>query len=377
MATSIAPTEPTAPRWPARMLLLAWSIPVALGVPITVISLRSSGVSAAPWRVLLMVGASWYVWAAMTPIIVKLADRYRLQRPLKARIIAVHLAASLGACLVQALGTTIGSETLGPPSNATFAQVFVYWLLLALPAGVVVYGAVVAFRTSQINRAESLARERQAQQFAAQLSEAQLNALRSQIQPHFLFNTLNAVIALVRDVETEKAVNALMTLGALLRSSLRTGATHEVPLREELAFTTNYLAIERLRFDDRLTLCVDVPETLGDARVPSFLLQPFVENALRHGVRDQDTGRIEISARAAGERLVVRVEDDGAGLAPDWEQRTANGFGIANSRARLRQLYGSAAVLSIGRSGAGRTVVAIELPLRRGAESGPSRGEAV
>ncbi len=364
-----APARVPSPRWSPLALVLAWSIPVALGAPLTVVSLRGSGVSAEPWRVLLMVGASWYPWAAMTPLIVRLADRRRLERPLKARTIAVHLVAALGACVVQAVCTAIGSQTLGPPSTATFGQVFVYWLLIVLPAGVVVYGAVVAFRTSQINRAEALARERQAQQLAAQLSEAQLNALRSQIQPHFLFNTLNAVIALVRDVETDKAVNALTTLGALLRSSLRTGATHEVPFRDELAFTTNYLAIERLRYGDRLSVCVDVPESLGEIKVPSFLLQPFVENALRHGVRDQDAGRIEISARAVGERLVVRVEDDGAGLAPDWEHRAANGFGIANSRARLSQLYGAAATLSITRApDVNRTVVAIELPLRYSVE---------
>ena len=368
MATT-APADVPSPRWPAPVLLLAWSIPVALGAPLTVVSLRGSGVSAEPWRVLLMVGASWYPWAAMTPLIVRLADRRRLERPLKARTIAVHLVAALGACVVQAVCTAIGSQTVGPPSNATFGQVFVYWLLIVLPAGVVVYGAVVAFRTSQINRAQALARERQAQQLAAQLSEAQLNALRSQIQPHFLFNTLNAVIALVRDVETDKAVNALTTLGALLRSSLRTGATHEVPFREELAFTTNYLAIERLRYGDRLSVCVDVPESLGDIKVPSFLLQPFVENALRHGVRDQDAGRIEISARVVGERLAVRVEDDGAGLAPDWERRASNGFGIANSRARLGQLYGAAATLSITRApDVNRTIVAIELPLRQSVE---------
>jgi signal transduction histidine kinase len=369
MAT-IAPAPVTSPRRLAPvLLLLVWSIPVVLGAPLTVVSLRGSGAPAEPWRVLLMVGASWYPWAAMTPLIVRLADRHRLERPFKAGTIAVHVAAALGACVVQSLFTAIGSQTLGPPSNATFGQVFVYWLLIVLPAGVVVYGAVVAFRTSQNNRAEALARERQAQQLAAQLSEAQLNALRSQIQPHFLFNTLNAVIALVRDVETDKAVDALMTLGALLRSSLRTGATHEVPLREELAFTTNYLAIERLRFGDRLSVCVDVAESLGDTRVPSFLLQPFVENALRHGVRDQDTGRIEISARSVGDRLVVRVEDDGGGLAPDWEGRAANGFGIANSRARLRQLYGTEATLSITRApDAARTVVAIELPLRQSVE---------
>src|SRR5262252_409650 len=191
MATTASADVP-APRWPVPVLLLAWSIPVALGVPLTVLSLRGSGAAAEPWRVLLMVGASWYPWAAMTPLIVRLVDRRRLQRPLKGAAIAVHVAAALGACVVQAIFTAIGSQTLGPPSNATFGQVFVYWLLIVLPAGVLVYGAVVAFRMSQINRAEALARERQAQQLAAQLSEAQLKALRSQIQPHFLFNTLNA-----------------------------------------------------------------------------------------------------------------------------------------------------------------------------------------
>src|SRR5262245_42693239 len=115
----MAPTAPVAipaPRWRAPVLLLAWSIPVALGAPLTVVSLRGSGVSAEPWRVLLMVGASWYPWAAMTPLIVRLADRRRLERPLKASAIAIHLAAALGACVVQAAFTAMGSQTLGPPS---------------------------------------------------------------------------------------------------------------------------------------------------------------------------------------------------------------------------------------------------------------------
>jgi LytS/YehU family sensor histidine kinase len=249
----------------------------------------------------------------------------------------------------------------------SFGDLFVYWWLVLLPAGVIVYAAVVGLRTAEVNRAELRARERQAQQLAAQLSEAQLKVLRGQIQPHFLFNTLNAVIALVRDRETGQAVNALTTLSTLLRTALRTGATHTVALREELAFTANYLSIERMRFGDRLRVGIDVPPSLGDARVPTFMLQPFAENALHHGLRQHPHAvRVDISARAERERLVLRIEDDGAGLAEDWEIRTASGFGIANSRARLRQLYGSAAILNIARRDrASGTLVEIVLPLER------------
>ena len=361
------PGESQAPRWSTRSLLLAWSIPVALAMPFTILSLRASAEPVSLWRVLVIVAASWYVWAAMTPAIVRLAERRRLERPITAGTIAVHLAAAVGACAVQAGIAAVATRTLTPSSEGTLGDVFVFWFLLFLPAGVVVYAAVVSLRNAELNRAALLARERQAQRLAAQLSEAQLNALRAQIQPHFLFNTLNAVIALVRDRETDGAVQALTTLSALLRTALRAGATHEVTLAEELTFTTNYLAIERLRFGERLCVRIDVPSALGDVRLPSFLLQPFVENALRHGLRHQLTGgHIDISARGAGDRLIVHVEDDGVGLSTDWEERCAAGFGIANSRARLRQLYGADASLQIARrSNPNRTVVEIALPLQR------------
>jgi sensor histidine kinase YesM len=365
------------PRWSARALVLAWSAPVVFATPFVVLSMRAGGQTVAFWRVALIVAATWYVWAAMTPVIVRLADRVRLERPIRASVIALHLTAAFLACVVQALSAAIAIELLVPAPGATFAQVFVYWLLLLLPAGVVVYSAVVGFRTAELNRAESIAKERQAQRLAAQLSEAQLAALRSQIQPHFLFNALNAVIALVRDHETENAVEALTTLSALLRTALRTGATHETKLCEEIAFTTNYVAMERLRFGDRVRLNVDVPQSLGDARVPTFLLQPFVENALRHGLRDhRERLRVDISARREDGRLRVLVEDDGAGLAADWEARSANGFGISNSRARLRQLYGADASLAItSHSDPDRTSVAIALPYREGPPVTPAANE--
>lgn len=361
-------SAPPPPRWSLRALVLAWTVPVVLGTPVTILSFRGQPV--ALWRVMAIVGATWYVWVAMTFPVVFLADQWRLERPLSGRAVAIHLAGALAACAVQALTITIATMVLAPPGTATLIDIFIYWILLLAPGEVVIYAAVVGLRTAQIHRAESAARERRAQQLAAQLSEAKLAALRSQLQPHFLFNTLNAVIALVRDHQTDDAVAALTTLSALLRTALRTGSAHEVTLGEELTFTTNYLAIEQLRFGDRLSVRVDVPSTLTDARVPSFLLQPFVENAVKHGLRQRPSGgRVDISARDADDRLIVRVEDDGAGLAADWEQRCASGFGIANSRARLRQLYGADASLSIRCNEAKQTVVELALPLRRTAVS--------
>lgn len=238
--------------------------------------------------------------------------------------------------MAQAFSAALATQVLAPTPDATFAGVFIYWLLLLAPAGVVVYVAVVGLRTAEVNRAELRARERQAQALAAQLSEAQLGALRAQIQPHFLFNTLNAVIALVRDRETAEAVAALTTLSSLLRTALRTGATHTVTLSEELAFTTNYLAIERMRFGERLCVNMDVDTALGDAKVPSFMLQPFVENALRHGLRQQPQLRVDISARTQGGQMFLRIEDDGTGLPKDWEERSDAAVTVGERRYLVR-----------------------------------------
>ncbi len=354
------------PRWSPRALLMAWSVPVALGSLLVSVVVQTAGPHPEFWRMLVVAAACWYVWALMTPVIERLAERKAIERPVAAGVIAVHVAASLTACAVQALTTAVASQWLMPTPGAPIGAVFLYWLLLLLPAGVIVYAAVVGLRTAEINRARLLVRERQAQQLTAQLTEARMNALRAQIQPHFLFNTLNAVIALVRDHENSRAVQALTTLGALLRTSLRSGAAHEVTFGEELRFTTNYLAIERLRYGDRLSVQLHVPSHLHDASVPTLLLQPFVENALRHGLRHQPVGgHVVISAHADVDRLVVRVEDDGQGLPNDWEARCANGFGVANSRARLHQLYGVDATLSIAsRVGRAGTMVEIALPLR-------------
>jgi two-component system, LytTR family, sensor kinase len=302
----------------------------------------------------------------MTPVVTRLAERHRIERPLDVGALGVHAVAAFLACVIQAFVAAISTYAIGQ-SPAPLVGIFTYWLFTLLPAGVIVYAAVVGLRTSEVNRARLLARERQTRELATQLAQVQLEALRSQIQPHFLFNTLNAVIALVRDGENTRAVGALTRLSALLRTALKTHMVPEVSLGDDLAFTQSYLAIEQMRFGERLTVHIDVPEALRVARVPTFLLQPFVENAIRHGLRSRSAnGRIDLVAHADDHRLTIRVEDDGSGLATDWEDRTASGFGVSTTRARLAHLYGNEASLSITpRPNGCGTAVVISLPLRR------------
>jgi LytS/YehU family sensor histidine kinase len=210
-------------------------------------------------------------------------------------------------------------------------------------------------------------RERDAARLAQQLSEAQLASLRMQLRPHFLFNSLNAIMALVRDAENGRAVAALGLLSDMLRTTLDGGARHEVSLGDEIAFTRQYLAMEQLRFGDRLQVTCDVPPELLDAAVPQFVLQPFVENSIKHGILDRRRGgSIDISARADDGTLRLSVVDDGVGLGGASAAARGSGVGLTNSRLHLAHLYGDRASLRV-RDGADGVGVEVEvtLPLRR------------
>jgi len=207
-------------------------------------------------------------------------------------------------------------------------------------------------------------RERTTLQLRAQLSRAQLDALQSQLHPHFLFNTLHAASTLMhRDVEGADAM--LTQLADLLRATLRHPGTHEIALHEELALLDRYLAIMRARFRDRLTVERDIASDAAGALVPLFLLQPLVENALEHGIaRRAGAGRVELCAERSGAWLRIIVTDDGAGFSR--AAPSDDGVGLGNTRARLEELYGDAQCLTIEpTSPSGGTRVIIELPFRR------------
>jgi LytS/YehU family sensor histidine kinase len=230
------------------------------------------------------------------------------------------------------------------------------------PSGVILYTAILALRTSQVQRARSRA-------LAAGLAEARLQSLRAQLRPHFLFNALNATVALVRDGENARAADALVGISELLRATLRGDARHEVTLEEELAFVERYLAIERLRMGERLRVEIDVPPSLLDVRVPSLCLQPFVENAIRHGLRHvPGEAVVSVTARVSKDTLRLAVTDNGVGLPAPPEPERAPGIGIGNARARLALLHGDQASIRLGAGAGGRgTTAELIVPLARGA----------
>lgn len=343
----------------------AWTVPAILSTFETLMFSRMAGRPIEAWRAFASEAPGWYAWAVLTPGIVQLARRFPLQLPVRMRNLAAH---ALG-WLVVAISSSAVSAAVGVwlrPGRFGFVESVRNWFLGGLPFTVLGYAAVVGVCYTLASRERLRRQERDAARLAQQLSEAQLTALRSQLQPHFLFNSLNAITALVRDGDTERAVEALTVLSEILRVVLRAGATHEVSLAEEVAFTRDYLAIERMRFPDRLRVSFDIPPELLDAAVPTFILQPFVENAIKHGLMERRAGGcISVHACTEGQQLRLVVRDDGDGLA-NGPSAAVGGLGIANTRARLARLYGEHASLAVDAGVGGTGVeVSIRLPQRR------------
>ncbi|WP_374473069.1 sensor histidine kinase [Arenimonas sp.] len=300
-------------------------------------------------------------WAALTPVALWLEARFPLQRPGLLRALAVHALASATCALANlalfALAAPlIGAANTEPTWLATFSRLLGTTLLLNLP----VYWLVVA--AAHIGRLVRTAREKDRRQLRleAQLADARLQTLRTQLQPHFLFNALNTISVLMHE-DARAADRILLQLSALLRRSLEANEAHEVTLGEEIRFLESYLAIEQARFGGRLGYYLHVPESALQARVPNLLLHPLVENALRHGLSTRaGPGRVEVTAERQGDALLLRVVDDGRGLPPALTERV----GLANTRARLRLLYADRQRFDVRNASGGGTVAEIELPWR-------------
>ena len=343
-----------------------WMIPALLSTAETVMFARQAGHPIAVWRAFVGEAPQWFGWAALTPLIVALGERHPLRRPLHADALLIHGAASLGASVLLAVCDALVNAWVRPSPATLFASTR-NWFLGDLPATTLVYFAILIASYAWRNAVRLRERDREAAALEARLREAQLAALRMQLQPHFLFNSLNAVMALVRDHETDRAVRALSLLSDVLRATVNAGDAHETTLAAEIDFVTRYLGIEQVRFGERLRVVVDVPEQFMAARVPVFILQPFVENALKHGVlRDRGGNEIRISAHDHASALVLVVQDDGRGFVPAGAN--ASGVGISNARRRLERMYGTAAELIVAdRNDAPGVEARIILPLAVGA----------
>ena len=304
--------------------------------------------------------ADWYVFALLSLPALRLARKFPLEPPALWRNITVHLLASgvfsLGYMVLRAgIGQLESDEPLGftaafsPLVVKTFHfNVLVYWVVVSLVSGL---GYYHKFRERELRAAE----------LEKRLAEARLQALQMQLNPHFLFNTLNAIATLLHR-DADAADRMIVRLGELLRLALDTANTQEVTLRHELDFLSRYLEIEQTRFGSRLEVSMDIGPDTVDALVPNLILQPILENAIRHGIQPRATpGRIALRARREAGRLRLTVEDNGAGLS--GQQPSREGVGLTNTRERLRQLYGEAQHLLFREAPNGPgLVVEIELP---------------
>ena len=304
------------------------------------------------------------LWALTTVAIFWLARRFPLERGRMLRGIVVHLVGAVVLALARAgvmlvLGWYLPwvrvQRAFSVQFWATSSQNFLFYALLLGIGHLVLY-----YRRYR-------EREQAAEQLARGLTEARLQALKMQLQPHFLFNTLNAISALI-PAEAKPARRMIARLGDLLRSTLEHEDTQEVTLREELAFLEPYLEIEQARLEDRLTVVMNIaPETL-DARVPHLILQPLVENAVRHGIASRiEPGRVEISASRGpdGRVLQLEIRDDGPGVDRHNDVRTRRGVGLTNIRSRLEQLYGGEHRFKLENQAAGGVLVQVTVPFRR------------
>jgi len=340
----------------------AWLGPAILAVFRAYVQGRLGNREPATWRALVWEGGDWLLYAVLTPVVFWFARRYPLVPGRIARRVPAHLAASIALCAAWAGGGVLLSLALF--GSTPYGGGAVSWFFTSLPFGVAVYFAVLGVEHAAFYFFQSRERETQAARLEAQLSDARLGALRMQMQPHFLFNSLNAIAVIVRDRDTATAVRMLEQLGEMLRRIMRSDRPHEVTLRDELDFTRQYLAIEEIRFSDRLRPVFTVDPAVLRAAVPEFLLQPLVENALRHAVAQRVTATLlEIDAHREGDELVLTVTDDGPG--PDDAAPAAReGVGLANTRARLETMYGDRARMTLTRLPGGGAAASVRLPFR-------------
>ena len=315
-----------------------------------------------------------YLWALFTPLLLKLARRFPMERGRWLKNALVHLFASLLLSVITMVGfTTINALLFVPEAERHFSfsrllvsvytffdyYILIYWLIVMVSHALTYYAR---YREGELR----------ATQLQAQLAQAELQALKMQLHPHFLFNTLHSISALqLKDI---KAANRMIArLGDFLRLTLDNSGAQEVTLQKELEFLKCYLEIESIRFQDRLTVNMQVEPQALDARVPNLILQPIVENAIKHGIAPRAApGRIDIRARRSSHLLEIEVEDNGRGLGANGkpDRKIKEGVGLSNTRARLDQLYGSSYRLELADASEGGLRVTLEIPLSNAQPNG-------
>src|SRR5882672_4933840 len=328
--------------------------------------MRSEGMHHAWTSLFVTLLFAWLPWALATPLVFRLGRKYPAARWSRASTWGVHLTACAAIGLVYAAWIALWEEWLNPwalsPGPPPFPFLWLHKFYNGLLSYVILYGVILLI-VHMVDSQEELARQQtETARLNEQLSKAQLSALRRQIEPHFLFNTLNAIAGLVREKRNDAAVSMIAGLSDFLRRVLEDSNRQQVPLEEELEFAMKYLDIQKMRFSERLQVSVNVPSELFAAQVPRLILQPMVENAVKHGIAKRvQGGAIRIAAFRSNGSLTLSVYNDGPSLPVGWE-KTHSGIGISNVRTRLQGLYGDAFELSMRNQEPGGVEVLVSVP---------------
>ena len=343
--------------WATRIAIaiLAWSaVGAVLSTPFILLGRGFNGF-AAPM-------IEWCLWGVLTPLMNAADERLSIAGKRVTQFLGAH----------AALGLTLTALQLSVAATLEFRLGIYGWNPWADPVGVLdrflrnglvyclIFGALKAFKYYRRHHLDQLKLERLEQRFL----ETRLNALRMQLDPHFLFNSLNGISAYVGQ-EPKLARKMIEHLGDLLRLSLEERNRQEVTLADEISFLDHYLALHRMRFEERLSVTVSIAPDVEQARIPSLLLQPLVENAIRHGIAGRVSGgSIIVSARRVGSKVDIRVIDDGVGLPPNWQMEAAQGLGLSVTRERLLAMYPAGeSNFAVEPHAGGGTEAKISLPL--------------
>ena len=319
-------------------------------------------------RILVWQFLGWGMWVLIMPL--ALAHGAWLAGTPAIRLHPLVIAAATGLAFTTAHILAIAQLTVWlqpyvPQETSTFRDALETQLKWRFVIDLLDYVILllVGYAAGVYHRARSL--EVRESRLEADLAHAQLDALRLEIEPHFLFNTLNSIASLIRDRASDRALAMLLGLSELMRATLDNANRHTTSLAGEVAFVQRYIDLQSVRFSDRLTVTCTVARDAEACLVPTFLLQPLVENAFRHGIaRRPGPCRLDLDARVDGDQLVIRVIDDGAGLPPGFRLDSHAGVGLKNARSRIERLFGDEGRLEIGPELGGGTMVCITLPTR-------------
>jgi len=353
--------------WPKWILLfLFWTVVGLANAGQLYLSRPNIGWGLALWRAL----ADWYVFAVLSIPALWVARRFPFSAGQWRLALVAHL---ISSALFSLSWLTLRAameqwRTRGEMDPLTFSSAFSQALLATLFFILLIYWGIIVGQHAFAYYEKFHEREVKAAELETRLTQARLQALQMQLNPHFLFNTLNAISSLMHK-DVEEADRMIVHLSDLLRYALESTEAQEVPLRKELHFLDRYLQIQQARFGDRLVVRREVSDETLDASVPNLVLQPLVENAIEHGIAPHArTGEIVLRSRRSGNRLELEVQDNGTGL-PD-DEPLVDGIGLSNTRARLLQLYGPAQELQLANGGGGGLVVRVSIPWRAAPAAG-------